>query len=134
MTESKNGDERNEDKGAKVVARAGVGCHSPSGCRFHREDRGICRRQALKRFSSPSTVSCHSPFLRGRCIASKFTSKIRHSLADVTGENLTAKISDMYISYYFLKLYALLCFWIFAQIDIHMKHITFYHHEHFYAI
>lgn len=101
MTESKNGDERDEDKGAKVVARAGVGCHSPSGCRFRREDRGICRRQPLKRLSSPSTVSCHSPFLRGRCIALKFMPKIRHLLADVT-ENLIAKISDTYISYYFL--------------------------------
>lgn len=104
---------KRRDKGTKVVERARMGCHSPSRCRFCREDRGICRRQPLKRLSSPSTVSCHSPFLQGRCIASKFTLKIRHPLTDVTDENLIAKISNTYISnriLFFKRLYALLCF------------------------
>lgn len=109
MTESKNGDERDEIRGQKWWrVQGGMGCHSPSECRFRREDRGICRRQPLKRLSSSSTVSCHSPFLRGRCIASKFTPKIHHPLADVTKENLIAKISNTYIFLilFFKKLYA----------------------------
>lgn len=108
----KEGRWKRRDKGegrAKVVAHARVGCHSSSGCRFRREDRGICRRQPLKRLSSLSTVSCHPPFLREQCIASKFTPKIRHPLTDVTGENLIVKISNTYWRYFvflfFKKLY-----------------------------
>lgn len=138
MTESKNGDEKDEIRGRKWCMQGWAVTALRERCRFRREDRGICRRQPLKRLSSLSTVSCHPPFLREQCIASKFTPKIRHPLTDVTGENLIVKISNTYRRYFVflsLKSFTRRCIsrratrWLYWTI-----HRTFYHRKHFYTI